>query len=240
MGLGGSYSSSGYRAGEIDYNFPLLTKGTWSPESTALGIAGFGLAGVRFAAPGMYLGIEGQISSPSYSEKSVVRSVTFSSSSDFFETSYEAELSSRFSASATVFFPIADIELYGRAGLAYSNLTERLSVVAAGPVISYYTLDGLTYVLEPYSLSPVSFEREHNLLSPFAALGVQVPIGYFFLRLEAELEIAQLPDLVFSADSPLTTKSGRAPLAFSPVHLNGSITGGTVLPRFSMSLGAKF
>ena len=84
VGLGGSYSSSGYRAGEIDYNFPLLTKGTWSPESTALGIAGFGLAGVRFAAPGMYLGIEGQISSPSYSEKSVVRSVTFNSSSDFF------------------------------------------------------------------------------------------------------------------------------------------------------------
>lgn len=210
------------------------------------GAAPSGFIGVRTRFDGFYIGVEGDFLSRADAGRSqTVQGTTFSGIP--FSETFKSRLSDRYGASIVAAVPIGGIEVFARAGLTYSELTETYSVGAVGPSFVSSTCapsapGSFSFVCTPVTSTtdPVSVRRRIDFGSPVLAGGIQVPLGMFFARVEAEAEFLSLPRNELNFDR-VTRFSNGAPSTVAPWSVVATSSNERDIGlRLSTSVGVKF
>lgn len=242
-GIGG-----GYALGPDRFAYPFGVNGSQATfdRRDLGGFSPFGYVGTRVHLGGVFVGLEAE-----YMRRSANANYTLSSPGYWntpvgtiggYSATFETDISDRVSLSAVVSVPIRGIEGYVRAGLGYSELQERYKKSNNGPSsyssVCYPPTWQCSYTY--YYADPIDAKRSKDVISPILAAGVQIPLGNFFVRAEAEVEFLSLPtndlpvtEALRSSDGQILSSGSGSVRASSTPALDANL-------RLSASVGAKF
>lgn len=179
------------------------------------GFAPFAYLGVRTPFRGVFVGLEGEYD---FSQRSAGAVIDEPGSPALFNlftggtittvnlgtvgattTRYNVAVSDRAAVFGTVFVPIAGIELFAKAGMAYWTVKDAYSITYNSPASFVFPPSCFNPCLpQPVNFNNIAVSAKQDVFAPVLGGGVQVPFGSFFLRAEGQVEFTSLHASVFA------------------------------------------